>query len=183
MEAHGEALPGPAETAEAAHLAALTLVTAGREGSTPEQTDRLVRLVDDLGLDTLADLWSARPARSLPGALWRLYMVREWVQRHPVEASREYGAGMSSAHVRHVIAGVAEPPGVDEVRVLSDRILAGVYDGDLAVALERCAAFCRVIATGRATLEDADVRSASALVTTAEDLEASAAQWRAGVLS
>lgn len=180
MEAHGGTTPGPAETAEAAHAAARTVVQAGRGDA--DTAARLVRLVEDVGLDTLAQLWSARPARSLPGALWRLYLVREWVQRQSLEASREYTAGMRVAEVSHVIAGIGEPSTADEVQVLADRILTGVFDGDLAVALERCAAFCRVIATGRAELADGDVRSASAMLTTAEDLEASATLWRAGKL-
>ncbi|HIZ99875.1 MAG TPA: hypothetical protein H9805_15035 [Candidatus Janibacter merdipullorum] len=182
MEAHGGTLPDPAETAEAAHTAALTVVTAGRDDASPATTDRLVRLVDDLGIDTLAQLWSGRPPRSLPGALWRMYLLREWVQRQPQAAARDYSSGMAVAQVNHVITGVIEPPGVDEVRHLSDRILSGVFDGDLAVALERAAAFCRVVATGRAHLEDGDVDSAAAMVTTAEDLEASARLWRSGSL-
>lgn len=182
MEAHGGALPDPAETAEAAHAAALTVIEAGRDDASTTTTERLVRLVDDLGIDTLAQLWSGRPARSLPGALWRMYLIREWVQRQPAAAARDYGAGMAVAPVNHVVTGVVEPPGVAEVRQLSDRILSGVFDGDLAVALERAAAFCRVVATGRAHLEDGDVGSASAMVTTAEDLEASARLWRSDAL-
>lgn len=182
MEAHGGTLPDPAETAEAAHSAASTVVEAGRSDASPETTDRLLRLVDDLGIDTLAQLWAGRPARSLPGALWRMYLLREWVQRQPESAARDYSAGMAVAPVNHVIAGVVEPPGVDEVRQLSDRILSGVFDGDLAVALERAAAFCRVVATGRAHLDDGDVDSAAAMVTTAEDLEAGARLWRRDAL-
>ena len=182
MEAYGGTLPDPAETAEAAHTAALAVVEAGRSDATPETTDRLVRLVDDLGIDTLAQLWSARPARSLPGALWRVYLVREWVQRQPEAAAREYGFGMAVAPVSHAIAGMVDPPGIDEVKDLSDRILGGVFDGDLAVALERAGSFCRVVATGRAHLEDGDVAAASALITTAEDLEACARLWRADAL-
>ncbi len=182
MEAHSDTLPDPAETAEAAHHAALTVVTAGREDADGATKERLVRLVDELGLDTLAQLWADRPARSLPGALWRLYMLREWVQRQGPEAAREYSTGMAVAAVNHVIAGIAEPPGVEEVRVLADRILEGVFDGDLAVALERAASFCRVVATGRAHLDEGDVASAAAMMTTAEDLEASAGLWRRGHL-
>ena len=182
MEAHGGTLPDPAETAEAAHAAASTVVYAGRSDASPETTDRLVRLVDELGIDTLAQLWAARPARTLPGALWRVYLLREWVQRQPQAAAREYGAGMVVAPVSHVIAGMVEPPGVTEVRDLTDRILGGVFDGDLAVALERAGAFCRVVATGRAHLEDGDVAAASAMLTTAGDLEACARLWRADAL-
>lgn len=183
MEAHGGTLPDPAEAAEAAHAAALTVVEAGRRDADPTTTRRLVRLVDELGIDTLAQLWADRPARSLPGALWRLYMLREWVRRQPAEAARQYTSGMGVATVEHVVAGVVEPPGVEEVQQLADRILAGVFDGDLAIALERAGAFCRVVATGRAHLEDGDVTSASAMVTTAEDLEAAARLWRGGTLA
>lgn len=182
MEAHGGTLPDPAETAAAAHAAAQTVIDAGRGDSTPAMTERLVRLVEDLGIDTLAQLWAHRPARSLPGALWRVYVLRAWIQRNPEAAAREYGSGLAVAQVSHVIAGVEDPPGVAEVRDLSDRILGGIFDGDLAVALERAAAFCRVVATGRAHLEDGDMTSAAALVTMAEDLEGSARLWRAGSL-
>lgn len=182
MEAHGGTTPDPAEAAEAAHQAALTVIEAGRQGASLETTARLVRLVDELGIDTLAELWSARPARSLPGALWRLYMLREWVQRQPEQAAREYGAGMAAAPVAHVVTGIAEPPGPAEVLTLADRILGGVFDGDLAVALERAGSFCRVIATGRAHLEDSEVTAASLMLGTAEDLEAAAVAWRAGAL-
>lgn len=182
MEAHGGTLPDPAETAAAAHATAQTVVEAGRGSASLETTARLVRLVEDLGIDTLAQLWADRPARSLPGALWRVYVLRAWIQRSPEVAAREYGAGMAVAHVNHAIAGVVDPPGADEVRDLSDRILGGVFDGDLAVALERAAAFCRVVATGRAHLDDGDVEAAAAMVGTAEDLEASARLWRTGAL-
>ncbi|HQG17958.1 MAG TPA: hypothetical protein PLU20_10725, partial [Ornithinibacter sp.] len=73
MESVGGTLPGPAEVTEIAHQSAAILVGAGRATHDPEVTGRLVTLVDDLGLSTVADLWSGRPARSLPGTLWRLY--------------------------------------------------------------------------------------------------------------
>ncbi|MBM6545243.1 hypothetical protein JNO54_03695 [Janibacter sp. YIM B02568] len=182
MEAHGATLPGPAEAAEAAHAAAALVVSAGRADTDPELAARLVGLVDEVGLDTLAELWSDRPARSLPGALWRLYLVREWVRRQPAEASREYGAGMLVAPVEHVVAGVAEPPGPDDVLAMIDAVLGGAFRGDLDVALERCAAFCLVVATGRAHDDSADVELAAALSTTAADLAACAALWRADAL-
>lgn len=189
MEAYGGLTAGPAETIEASHHAAAVLVGMGRAADDPEMTARLVALVDELGLDTLAELWSARPARTLPGALWRLYALREWVRQDPSGASREYAAGMPFADVNHVVAGVAEPPGPQEVRDLADQILTGVYDGDLAIALDRAAAFCTIVAAGRAALADAhdghdpqmataQTRTAQAMLGTSEDLRASANLWR-----
>ncbi len=193
IEAHGGSRPGPAEVTEVAHQTAAILVGTGRAAHDPDVTARLVQIVDDLGLSTVADLWSARPARSLPGALWRLYALREWVRRAPVQASREYAAGIRFTDVAHVVAGIAEPPRPEELQRVADQILAGVFDGDLAVALERASAFCAVVAAGRAELaHDTDVadpegasgltRTASAMLTTGEDLRACASLWRSGDL-
>ena len=132
LEAHGGTLPGPAEITEVAHQTAAILVGTGRAANDPEVTTRLVTLVDDLGLSTVADLWSARPARSLPGALWRLYALREWVRRSPEQASREYAAGIRFTDVAHAVAGIAEPPRPEELQRVADQILAGVFEGDLA---------------------------------------------------
>lgn len=193
LEAHGGLLPGPAEVTEVAHATAAILVGAGRAAHDPDVTSRLVTLVDDLGLSTVADLWAARPGRSLPGALWRLYALREWVRRSPEQASREYAAGIRFTDVAHAVAGIAEPPRPEELQRVADQILAGVFDGDLAVALERAAAFCAVVAAGRAELahdrDDLDpsgasdlTRSGGALLATGEDLRAAAHLWRAGEL-
>ena len=68
-----------------------------------------------------------------------------------------------------------------------------MFEGDLAVALERASAFCSVVAAGRAELaHDRDhvdpdgasdlTRTALAMLTTGEDLRACARLWRAGDL-
>ena len=184
MEAFGGAVD-PMQEIEAAHQTAAVLVHAGRAANDPTVTARLVDLVEELGLSTVADLWAHRPARSLPGALWRLYVLREWVRRAPDEASLDYTAGVRFADVDHAVAGAAEPPGPSEVTTLADAILAGVFEGDLAVALERAAAFCRVVAAGRADRsegEEAATRAAH-LLDTADDLTAAASLWRQGELS
>lgn len=189
LEAVGGTTPGPAELTEIAHQTAAVIVGTGRAAADPDVTARLVRLVDELGLSTLADLWADRPARSLPGALWRLYVLREWVRRAPEEAAREYAAGMRFTDVNHAVAGVAVPPGPEEVRELADRVLEGVFDGDLALALDRAAAFCAVVSAGRADLAgDGDhgtstTRRAQRMLQTSQDLRASAALWRADDLT
>ena len=179
----------PAELSEAAHDTAAALVGTGRAAHDPKVTARLVNLVEELGISTLAELWADRPATSLPGALWRLYTLREWVRRDPVGAARDYEAGRGSAEVAHAVAGSAEPPTPEAVQQMTDQILAGVFEGDLAVALERAAAFCRVVSVGRAhRVDDADSAAstqttrAAALLTTAKDLSRCAALWRAGKL-
>ena len=184
LEAHGPAYD-PVEAIHAAHETASALVHAGRAAADPDLTTRLVAIVDDIGLSTLAELWSGRPARSLPGALWRLYVLREWVRRSPEDASREYAAGMRFTAPNHAVAGVAEPPGPVEMGRVIDEILRGVFDGDLGVALERAAAFCRVIAAGRADLstgEEAAEQAANVLVL-GDDLAACARLWRVHTLT
>jgi hypothetical protein len=183
LEAHGPAYD-PTEQIHVAHETALALVHAGRAASDPAVTRKLVALVDDIGLSTLAELWSQRPARSLPGALWRLYVLREWVQRAPDEASREYAAGIRFTGPNHAVAGAAEPPGPQEMGRVIDEVLRGVFEGDLAVALERASAFCRVVSAGRADISSGDeaAEQAANVLVMAEDLTICARLWRSGDL-
>src|SRR5687767_10441266 len=107
-------LPGgddPALRAEIAHRTASLLVRGARSMEDEEVTARIVRLADDHGLDTVADLWASAPPDSLPGALWRLYLLRSWVRADPAAAAREFAAGRRFAPVHEVVAGVVDPPG------------------------------------------------------------------------
>lgn len=192
-----ELLPGepdPAERNDLAHTTATALVTGGRAGADDADLQRrLVRLVEVEGLDMLAQLWSASPAGTLPGALWRLYLLREWTRRDPRTIAERYHLGLHRAEVSGVVAGVASPPGPQEVRDLADAVLHGVFGGDLDVALDRAAAFLHVLVAGTALdadwVETSDsagadqlTRRAGALLATAEDLQQAAALWRAGKL-
>ncbi|MGA7204933.1 MAG: hypothetical protein WBX27_09915 [Specibacter sp.] len=183
----------PARVSEAAHLAARALVNNGRESNDPEITKRLVKLADKQGLEAIAEMWAASPARSLPGALWRLYALRAATLQDPEGISVFFRAGQHKAQVANAVAGVAEPPGAEEITTMANAILSGAFDGDFDVALERSAAFCRVVALGQAIVandrEAAHPEHASALtkkahqlVRTAEDLEGAAASWRKGEL-
>ncbi len=189
-------LPGdidPALRSEVAHTTANAIVHQGRAAEDPEVVARLVGLVEAEGLDTVAGMWADSPPTTLPGALWRLYVLREWVRRDPRTIAERYRLGVVRAEVHDAVAGVASPPGPEEVSEVVDAVLSGVFAGDLAVALERGAAFCRVLATGAAfdadALEDRDAdlagrltRGASGLVRTAEELEVAAGLWRANRL-
>jgi len=187
-----EGAPDPAERAVAAHSTAAAVVRAGRATGDPAVTARLVRLVETVGLDELADLWRDSPEDTLPGTLWQLYLLRTWVQRNGVEAARLYDAGSRVAEVSSAVAGVAEPPGPAEVAALGDAVLTSAFDGDFAVALERAAAFCRVISVGRAYLADdladqeagaTQTRLAAGNLRMAQCLERSASLWRSDALT
>lgn len=175
---------------EAAHRTAAILVGRGRATEDPQVSARLVDLVPEVGLATLAELWADRPARSLPGALWRLYLLHEWVQRAPVEVARAYTAGAAHADVYRVIAGVTEPPQPADLRELTSAILSGVFTGDLRVALERGAAFAHVAAIGlvdpAAGVDEVSadqVRRAKRMQEMARDLHACAGLWDRGDLT
>nr|WP_306270225.1 hypothetical protein [Ornithinimicrobium sp. HY1793] len=182
--------PDQLEAAEMAHRSAAVLVDRGRASDDPELLQRLMDLPRTVGLQTLAEVWSARPARTLPGALWRLYVLDEWVQRAPEVVAEAFTAGASRAEVYRVISGVVEPPRPEDLRELTHQILSGVYEGDLDVALERAAAFCHVTATGLAVLHEDDgessrseqLRRAARLQETATDLQACAKLWLRGDL-
>ena len=165
-------------------MTAAAIVEAGRAAEDTETAERLVRLVDEHGLDTVAALWADSPARSLPGVLWRLYVLREWVRRDPAGVAADYDSGMHVAQVPRVVAGAAEPPTAEGLGTLLDAILGGVFSGDLAIALERAGAFCRVVSAGRVdrSEDDASARRAASLMDTADDLEAGARLWRSGDL-
>src|SRR5690606_18466737 len=134
--------------------------------------------------------WAASPADTLPGALWRLYALREWTRRDPRTIAERYRLGIDRAEVAGAVAGVADAYGPAEIRTMADAVLSGVFRGDLDVALERAGAFCRVLATGAAldadTFEETAVdaaaritRHASSLLGTADELEHAATLWRA----
>lgn len=186
--------PDPAQLQAVAHQTARLLVDESRSADDEALTRRLVELTDEHGLELVAHLWSQAPAESLPGALWRLYALRAWVQADPVGAARQFAEGRHRAPVLEAVAGVADPPGPSQVRELLDTVLRGVATGDLGTTLERAAAFARVVAVGRAELAAEDpggaepatwalTCSAARLVRTAEQLEAAAGRWRDGTLA
>ena len=162
----------PAVVSEAADRAAHVLVRGAREAGDPGVAERLLRLAEDEGIETIAELWAGSPADSLAGCLWRLYLLRSWVYADPVAVAAEFEAGRSQAPVARVVAGVADPPGPDELKAMIDQVLRGIATGDFADVLFRASAFARVVATGRAGLSgpsDAEVRRMLGL---AEQLEA-----------
>lgn len=182
----------PADIAQAANDSAHALVRQGRDAADPEVTERFIRLAETEGIDAIAELWSDSPAHSLAGALWRIYALRAAVQKSPERMSEYYRLGRS-ASAPTAIAGVAEPPTAEEMTKLADRVLAGMYVGDIDTAFDRAGAFCRVIARGQALWADERAQDregesiqltsrASQLVTTAEALETCARRYRAGTL-
>lgn len=198
--------PDPAQLAELAHAAASLLVYGNTDGAPvavdaadraardDEATARFVHLADEIGLEAIAEIWSTAPAVSLPGVLWRLYALREWIVRNPRRSAEEYMTGRNvsraeglggrirvDAYLAELVAGIEDPPGPDEVARAADEILAGAFRGDFTMALLRAAAFAEVAAAGRWELgRHDDSRSFEQLAT---DLTSSARSHRANELA
>ena len=162
----------PQLVSEAADRAATLLVRGARTSEDDEVAQRLVHLAETEGLETLAEVWSGAPADTLAGSLWRLFLLRSWVHADPERVSREYDAGQRRVDVARVVAGVADPPGPDELRRMVDEVLRGIAGGDFAVTLFRAAAFARIVAAGRASLGVASHEEISRMLALSEQLEA-----------
>ena len=162
----------PAQLREAGDLAATVLVRGARESDDPALAERIVHLAESEGLETLAEVWSGAPADTLAGSLWRLFLLRSWVYADPDRVSAEFEAGQRRVDVARVVAGVAEPPGPDELRGMVDHVLRGIARGDFAITLFRAAAFARIVAAGRATLGESSHEEITRMLVLSEQLEA-----------
>jgi len=180
----------PAEETRIAHATASALLTRVRADDSGASADRLVAFTAEHGIDEIAELWSKAPSRTLPGALWRLYVLQLAIHNDPQTAALLYERGrVELTSPDAVVAGAPVPADPDELVVLIDTILRGAFRGDFAVALDRAAAFCRVQASGATHVADdyeaTEPRRASELTTRAlrlssfaQDLSASAVLWR-----
>ncbi len=70
------------------------------------------------------------------------------------------------------MAGVADPPGPDELKAMVDQVLRGIVGGDFADVLFRAAAFARVVAAGRSALPGPSDEEVRRMLGLAEQLEA-----------
>lgn len=139
----------PAVTLQIAHDTAGALVSRLRTSDDPAVVERLLAYTSEHGVGELAELWSAAPAQSLPGALWRLYVIHASIVADEVFASTAYDRGANlEATADVVVAGANHPTTPADIRALADDILRGAFQGDLGDALDRAAAYCRIEARG-----------------------------------
>ncbi|AMD87297.1 hypothetical protein AXF14_06490 [Actinomyces radicidentis] len=208
-----ENLEGAADTAvssEVAHRAAQALV-GGFPGvdadvapdGTPDPITRegVVRAVAAQGVDDVAELWADSPATTLPGTLWRLFLVREWIRRDPALIERRYATvvelgddAAAAARLESALADATPAPAPDQVRAALDDVLGGRLEGSvtaLAPVLRVSAGFLRALSVGSSAVwieDDADeladrvTRRELALTATAEELDEAARRAAAGLL-
>ncbi|MFD2674397.1 DNA-directed RNA polymerase subunit beta [Gulosibacter bifidus] len=184
----------PATTNRVAHDTAQALLDRVRKSADPEVVERTINYANQHGIDDLVQLWAPASAQTLPGSLWRLYLIHMAVAQNPEGASYTYRRGASIDHsISRIVAGAVEPTGPTEILNLTTTILRGAFTGDFADALDRAAAFAAVMSMGANALADDDdavapvragaftLRSARYLEF-ARDLAASARLWRHGAL-
>ena len=149
----------PAQIMRVAHDTAAALVNRARDTDDEAVIDSLVAYTDEHGLDALAELWARSSPRSLPGALWRIYLVRLLIRQDPEGTSFLFQRGSEVlATIDTAVAGAVMPTGPEEITALADEILRGLFRGDFATALDRAAAFCRITAAGCTSVaDDADL--------------------------
>lgn len=180
-----ENIPGAedgARSSEVAHLVAQTLV--GIEKDSDQNVQHLRELLESGGVDTVSELWSALPANTLPGTLWRLYLVYQWYLRDPDLVNERFQQGLSALEI-----GEAAPVERSEksVSTLMEE-LAALWEAKTSITgleplLDKVADFLHVLASGvsaewikdaRDELADPVTLRPQALLQTASDLKLSA---------
>ena len=180
-----ENIPGAEDGAissEVAHLVAQTLL--GIEKESDDQVKRLRELLESGGVDTVSELWSASPANTLPGTLWRLYLVYQWYLRDPDLVNERFQQGLSALEI-----GEAAPVERSDktVSTLMEE-LAALWEAKTSITgleplLDKVADFLHVLASGvsaewikdaRDELADPVTLRPQALLQTASDLKLSA---------
>lgn len=189
---------GSDEPGAASHLAQETswaLLDRVRAVADPVIVERVVSLAAGDGIDDIAELWSTEGEHSLAGMLWRLYLLRRAVAADEQGSADLFQRGLAAAvTIDPVVAGAAEPVTPASIATLCDTILRGAFLGELDIALERAASYCRVMALGSADLADTrdslDEAHAAHLTsralrysTMAHELHAGARRWRDGTLA
>ncbi|MDK8100588.1 MAG: hypothetical protein E6700_10295 [Winkia neuii] len=160
----------------------------GDATSTPEVLiPRLREIAASGNVDLVAELWSGQPATTLPGALWRLYLLREWARRDKQTTLDRYNQGLQAPKASH---GVDTPPPFKQAFGAINQVLGGAPEDTeeplawVGSRLVVAAQVMRILAAGAAgpdwitsdqdALADQVTRRAAALTKTAKDFEEAA---------
>ena len=117
----------PAEINEMCHASAAALLDRVHHTQDAELVERVLTLVDREGVDVIAELWSHADPDSLPGILWRLYLLRTWMRKNRESIARLWRVGEPVATTASAIAGVDQAPTEDDIARTADSILAGAF--------------------------------------------------------
>lgn len=184
----------PAEGAAVAHTAAWAVMGVGDAELGPEAVEKLRAAIRSEGTDIVAGLWARSPEFTLPGALWRLYLLSEWYRRDRDQVVRRYEEG----RLARVIPGLEHPVAVPDLTATTsevDALLQGHRtDDDLAGIIGQAARLLRVLAAGETygatwiddrgdPLAHPVTTRAQALLRTADELDEAARHAEVGTLN
>ena len=162
-----ESLMDPAERSAVAHSTAQMLVAGMRKGGTEEQVERLVAFAQENGIDTLAELWSGAQPVSLPGALWRLYLLKAALADNVEDARLVFERGIEVlGTIDEVVAGAPDPLTSGAFLQVIDDILRGAFTGDFSLTLERASSIARAVSAGVISLSTQNEHAARSFVDT-----------------
>lgn len=114
--------PDPAESSEISHAAAQALIpTDTRQNIDDDVRDRILALIDEEGIDLIAEAWVRAPSDTLGGVLWRGYLLSEWIRREPEDVARRYAASKAVAEGE----GTEFPWTPGEIKQRWDEVFAG----------------------------------------------------------
>lgn len=171
-----------AQWSEVAHTTARVFVhLPGAEDDMDDATRaQVAEIVQGEEVEEIAELWARSPSSTLPGALWRLYLLRRWLHGEPQTVDQ-----MLTAHARPAASDDShdDAAGAAHARMAItkelDEIFDGNYDGDLVGTLRRAAALIRQ-AIGDAPAEGATMGARLAIQ--ARELEEAATLAASGRL-
>lgn len=125
-----------------------------------DMVSRVRAFIDEGGLDDVAALWADSPAISLPGALWRMYRVRDHIVKQPGDIARLVASGQQSLNtIDPILAGLRDPITPEGVLGVIDTVFFGAFEGELAVALGRVGALAKLVSQGLLDLPHDDTES------------------------
>lgn len=183
----------PAEDSAAAHASAWALMGVADDELTQDMVEALRATVRTKGVAEIAPIWTRSPDFTLPGALWRLYLLSQWHGRDPKDVRARFDAGADLINRRDPrdTRGV---PDFDRTIADVNALLRGDRtDDDLEQILGEAARAFGVIAAGSLDGEpwitnDDDplahpvTRRARALLLTGDELDQAARRARVGAL-
>lgn len=177
----------PAAEAEIAHTTAWALMGVPNADFDEEAVKQLRESVRREGVDIVAAAWARSPDFTLPGALWRIYLLWQWHQMNPEVLQARYDEGIEELQ-REGAQKSEMPPPLGEVIRGVEGVLAGyATEEDLAPVLSAAASVMRTMALGVRfgpdwitedghRLAHTVTRRPEALLKTAAELEESAKQ-------
>ena len=199
-----------ADTSALAHQSAQLLIGGylGADTDTTLTAAGLRKVVASHGVDVIGELWATSPAGTLPGALWRLLLLREWIERDPALVESRYATVVTindDAAQARFEAALSQGQRVDSVAQvqaqLNELLLGGAFAGSQRTPSRRSQLYPTLLASAallerlsRASEQDSWITDendplydvvtsrARALATTAAELREAAAKAAVGKL-